>query len=61
MNIQFSTQPWNKKVDSFNYFDLADSDPRKSQLSQYFIGKERPDPVILKADKVIKRKGRDVS
>lgn len=61
MDIQFSTQPWDKKVYSFNYFDLADTDPRKAQLSQYFVGKQRPDPVVIKADKLIKRKGRDDS
>lgn len=56
MNIQFSTQPWDKKVQTFNYFDLNDSDPRKAQLNRYFVGKERPDPALVKTEKVFKRK-----
>lgn len=61
MNIQFSTKPWDKRVQIFNYFDLEDSDPRKGELSQYFIGKQRPAQPVIKADKVIKKKDREAS
>lgn len=42
MDIQFSKQAWDKKVYSFNYFDLQDKDPRKKDLDKYFSGKQRP-------------------
>lgn len=61
MNILFSSKPWNKKVDTFNYFDLDSSDPRKAQLDQYFVGKTRPEGgVVIKSEKLVKKAPRSV-
>lgn len=59
MDILFSTKPWDKKVYSFNYFDLPDSDPRKASLDKYFVGKQRPaEGVVIKAERPLKRKAK---
>lgn len=58
MSIQLSKKAWDKKVYSFNYFDLIDSDVRKAELDKYFIGKARPETVVLKdATKLKIKKG----
>lgn len=56
MNITISTKPWDRKIYSFNFFDLDETDPRKVHLSKYFIGKTKPDPALVKTQKVFKRK-----
>jgi hypothetical protein len=59
MSILFSSKPWDKKVYSFNYFDLPDSDSRKADLDKYFVGKTRQ--AVVKSDRLIKKAPRSVT
>lgn len=50
-----ATKAWDKKVYSYNYFDLSDSDKRKAQLDKYFVDKDRPKVVVSNPQLKVKK------